>query len=101
MSDRVLRRHLGRLLRDAHARALEEGRESLPGGRHPRDWGVMAVLDETGPVSQQRLFELLGVHRTMMVGIIDALERDGLVTRSRNTEDRRSYALDLTPEGRE
>jgi DNA-binding MarR family transcriptional regulator len=101
MSDRVLRRHLGRLLRDAHARALEEGRKSLPGGRHPRDWGVMAVLDETGPVSQQRLAELMGVNRTIMVGVIDVLEADGLVERTRNPEDRRSYALELTPLGHE
>jgi DNA-binding MarR family transcriptional regulator len=99
--ERVLSRHLGRLLRDAHLRALEDGRKSLPGGRHPRDWGVMAVLDQTGPVSQQRLAELIGVNRTMMVGVIDVLERDGLVTRSRNPDDRRSYALELTGLGHE
>jgi DNA-binding MarR family transcriptional regulator len=97
--ERVLSRHLGRLLRDAHLRALDAGRKSLPGGRHPRDWGVMAVLDETGPVSQQRLAELIGVNRTVMVGVIDVLEGDGLVTRSRNPEDRRSYALELTALG--
>lgn len=74
-------------------------RERLPGGRHPRDWGVLAVIDEDGPVSQQQLAELLGVHRTMMVGIIDALERDGLVARTRNPADRRSYALELTGAG--
>jgi DNA-binding MarR family transcriptional regulator len=99
MSDRVLHRHLGRLLRDAHMRALDLGRQSLPGGRQPRDWGVMAVLDETGPVSQQRLAELLGVNRTIMVGVIDVLEGDGLVERTRNPEDRRSYALELTDVG--
>lgn len=99
--ERVLSRHLGRLLRDAHLRALEVGRESLPGGRQPRDWGVMAVLDETGPVSQQRLAEMMGVNRTIMVGVIDVLERDGLVERIRNPEDRRSYALELTDLGHE
>jgi DNA-binding MarR family transcriptional regulator len=99
--ERVLSRHLGRLLRDAHLRALDVGRKSLPGGRQPRDWGVMAVLDETGPVSQQRLAELMGVNRTIMVGVIDALERDGLVERSRNPADRRSYALALTDLGHE
>jgi DNA-binding MarR family transcriptional regulator len=98
---RVLSRHLGRLLRDAQLRALDVARRSLPGGRHPRDWGVLAVLDETGPVSQQHLADLLGINRTQMVAVIDALERDGLVTRSRNPEDRRSYALELTEIGRE
>jgi DNA-binding MarR family transcriptional regulator len=96
---RILHRHLGRLLRDAHLRAHDEARERLPGGRHPRDWGVMAVLDEAGPVSQQQLAEMLGMHRTMMVGVIDALQRDGLVERTRNPDDRRSYALELTDAG--
>jgi DNA-binding MarR family transcriptional regulator len=95
----VLHRHLGRLLRDTHLRAHDMARERLPGGRHPRDWGVMAVIDEDGPVSQQQLAELIGVHRTMMVGVIDALERDGLVARTRNPDDRRSYALELTGAG--
>jgi DNA-binding MarR family transcriptional regulator len=90
---------LGRLLRDTHLRAHDMARERLPGGRHPRDWGVMAVIDEDGPVSQQQLAELLGMHRTMMVGVIDALERDGLVARTRNRDDRRSYALELTGAG--
>ena len=97
----VLHRHLGRLLRDAHLRAHDKARESLPGGRHPRDWGVLAVIDEDGPVSQQQLAELIGMHRTMIVGVIDALERDGLVARTRNPEDRRSYALELTDAGDE
>jgi DNA-binding MarR family transcriptional regulator len=90
---------LGRLLRDAHLRAHDKARESLPGGRHPRDWGVLAVIDENGPVSQQQLAELIGMHRTMIVGVIDALERDGLVARTRNPADRRSYALELTEAG--
>src|SRR5919198_208011 len=96
----VFTRHLGRLLRDAHLKAHAKARETMPGGRHPRDWGVMAVLEEQGPLSQQRLGELLGVNRTLMVGVIDGLEADGLVERGRNPEDRRSYALALTDAGR-
>ena len=75
--------------------------ETMPGGRHPRDWGVMAVLEQEGPLSQQRLGERLGVNRTLMVGVIDGLEADGLVERGRNPADRRSYALELTGTGRE
>ena len=97
----VFTRHLGRLLRDAHLRAHAMARATMPGGRHPRDWGVMAVLDESGPLSQQRLGEMLGVHRTMMVGVIDGLEGAGLVERARNPADRRSYALALTDAGRQ
>jgi DNA-binding MarR family transcriptional regulator len=89
------------LLRDAHLRAHGLAHEALPGGRHPRDWGVMAVLEQEGPLSQQRLGEKLGVNRTLMVGVIDGLEADGLVERGRNPADRRSYALALTGAGRE
>src|SRR5919197_1395799 len=67
----VFTRHLGRLLRDAHLKAHAKARETMPGGRHPRDWGVMA-----------------------------GLEAEGLVERGRNPEDRRSYALALTDAGR-
>jgi len=95
----VFTHHLGRLLRDAPLRAHGVAHQALPGGRHPRDWGVMAVLNQHGPLSQQRLGELLGVNRTMMVGVIDGLESAGLVRRGRNAEDRRSYALELTDAG--
>lgn len=99
-ADHLFTRHLGRLLRDAHLRAHGLAHEALPGGRHPRDWGVMAVLDQHGPLSQQRLGEMLGVNRSMMVGVIDGLEGSGLVERGRNPGDRRSYALELTDDGR-
>jgi DNA-binding MarR family transcriptional regulator len=99
--EHLFTRHLGRLLRDAHLRAHGMAHETMPGGRHPRDWGVMAVLEEEGPLSQQRLGEKLGVNRTMMVGVIDGLEGAGLVRRGRNPQDRRSYALELTDAGRE
>src|SRR5205823_4270012 len=45
------------------------------------------------------LAELLWVNRTIMVKLIDWLERDALVQRRRNPADRRSYALQLTVAG--
>jgi DNA-binding MarR family transcriptional regulator len=99
--EHLFTRHLGRLLRDTHLRAQGMAHAALPGGRHPRDWGVMAVLEQEGPLSQQRLGERLGVNRSMMVGVIDGLESAGLVERGRNPDDRRSYALALTDAGRE
>jgi hypothetical protein len=39
------------------------------------------------------------VRRNMMVGLVDDLETAGLVVRGRHPDDRRAYALQLTPAG--
>jgi DNA-binding MarR family transcriptional regulator len=51
-------------------------------------------------ISQQDLAEHLGIMPSRMVAFIDELERKRIVKRSRNTEDRRNYALALTTDGR-
>ena len=90
----------GYLLRIAFVRAGEVGAASLPEGTSVRFYGVLQTLTELGPRSQHELSRLLHVNRTMMVGLIDAMEGAGLVERRRNPTDRRSYALGLTPRGR-
>jgi DNA-binding MarR family transcriptional regulator len=65
-------------------------------GRH---YGVLAVLAEFGPVSQQTLADILCVDRSTMVGFVDELEARGYVRRGRNPTDRRAYAIDLTDAG--
>ena len=42
----------------------------------------------------------LGFHRSTLSSILDRLERDGLVKRSRNSVDGRRFEIDLTPAGR-
>lgn len=74
-------------------------RRLAPMGLNVRLCGVLILLAE-GPISQQALGEQLGIDRTTMVELIDELERKGIVVRRRNTADRRSYALSLTPRGR-
>jgi DNA-binding MarR family transcriptional regulator len=93
--------HTGYLLRLAHDHAHRTAASEMPEGAHPRDYAVLTALAKTGPVSQQRLADLLRVNRTMMVRIVDGLERRGLVERRREPDDRRSYALHLTPAGHE
>lgn len=61
--------------------------------------GVLILLGE-GPISQQALGTQLGIDRTTVVELIDELEKRGAVERRRNPDDRRSYALSLTPRGR-
>jgi DNA-binding MarR family transcriptional regulator len=93
--------HTGYLLRLAFDRAQRVAAEEMPSGRHPRLFGVLTALVASGPVSQQQLADWLRVNRTQMVSLVDALEREGLVERRRDPADRRSYALHVTPAGRE
>jgi len=82
------------------AHSVEELRAAGLGlsGRHV---GALAILDAAGPMSQHALGAALGKDRTTMVAIVDELEREGLVERRRNPEDRRAYALLVTDAGRE
>src|SRR5690606_39200728 len=50
--------------------------------------------------SQQSLAERLGINRTIMVSLVERLEREGYVARTRNPDNRRSYVLSLTDAGR-
>ena len=92
---------LGPLLGRAHDAHRALAAEALaPLGVSPKGVGALAVLEQEGPLSQQRLAERQGIDRTTMVAVIDALERAGAVERRRDPRDRRSYALHLTPRGR-
>src|SRR4051812_23605197 len=93
--------YTGYLLRTAFLKASAIAARRFEPGTHPRDAGVLITLISSGPVSQQELVERLDVNRTVMVKLIDSLEQRGLVTRLRNPDDRRAYALQPTPAGRE
>jgi DNA-binding MarR family transcriptional regulator len=91
--------HTGYLLRVAHDQAHRIKIEELPEGAHPRDYSLLTALLATGPLSQQQLASHMRVNRTLVVGIIDELERRGWVERRRDPSDRRSYRLHVTPAG--
>lgn len=94
-----LSEHTGYLLRVAHDRAHMAAAAEMP-GRHPRLFGLMTALLESGPLSQQQLAEKMRVNRSLVVGIVDDLERRGWVERRRDPTDRRSYELHVTEAGR-
>lgn len=66
---------------------------------HVRDLGVLLVIDRFEPASQQQLAERMGVDRTTMVAIVDALEAKGIIARRPDAEDRRRNLIELTPTG--
>jgi DNA-binding MarR family transcriptional regulator len=76
------------------------GRAFAPLGLHPRQYGLLTVLETEGPLSQQELAAWVRMDRTTMVAHIDSLEGRGWVKRERNPGDRRAYLLKLTPAGK-
>jgi DNA-binding MarR family transcriptional regulator len=97
----VIARRLGAILYTAAEWAQAVGNEALaPLGVQVRQWAILTLVGEHGPLSQQETGEAVGVDRTTMVALIDELERAGWVLRERNPTDRRAYALRLTPAGR-
>jgi DNA-binding MarR family transcriptional regulator len=92
--------HTGYLLRLAHDHVHAAAAKAIPGGTHPRLFGLLTALLEAGPLSQQQLAEKLRINRTLVVGIVDDLERRGWVERRRDPADRRSYQLHVTDAGR-
>jgi len=51
------------------------------------------------PQTPADLAEMAGVTRATITGLIDTLERDGLVTRAHDSGDRRMMLIHLTPKG--
>jgi DNA-binding MarR family transcriptional regulator len=62
--------------------------------------GVLHLLEENGPMSQQQLGRKLRIDRTTMVKMVDQLEKMKMARRKDHPEDRRIYLVDITPAGR-
>jgi DNA-binding MarR family transcriptional regulator len=60
----------------------------------------MNVLWAIGPVELRDVARLSGASRAAISSALNTLERDGLVTRVRDTGDRRLVRLELTDQGR-
>ncbi len=60
---------------------------------------VLGQLRDHGPMSPSELGERLIVTRATVTGVVDSLERRGLVRRTPNPADRRSLLIEITREG--
>ena len=81
--------------------ARQFAEQLAPLGVEPRHAGVLLRLAANEGKAQQVIGELIGLNPTQMVFLVDELESRGFVERRRNPSDRRSYALYLTPSGRD
>ncbi|SDJ26382.1 DNA-binding transcriptional regulator, MarR family [Frankineae bacterium MT45] len=60
---------------------------------------VLMRLSEGGPMNQAKLAGVLGFAPRSVTDTIDALERDGLVTRTEDERDRRARIVSMTAAG--
>jgi len=86
---------LGVYLAEDFVRRLE------PFGVEPRAYAVLKALSEDDGRSQRALSTELGIHRNVMVTVVDKLEQRGLVKRMPHPGDRRAFAVTLTEKARD
>jgi DNA-binding MarR family transcriptional regulator len=95
-----LTRYTGFLVAKAHQRLFsifaEECRASSVEVPHA---GILHLLQEFGPMSQQQLGKKLRIDRTTMVKLVDTLEKQHLARRRNHPEDRRAYLVEIAPAG--
>lgn len=88
----------------ASARALHEGfmRVFGPEGLTDHKFIVLVVLSaiDPKPSSASQLAAHAGITRASMTKVLEGLERSGRIKRVRNTQDRRTILVNLTPSGR-
>jgi DNA-binding MarR family transcriptional regulator len=69
-------------------------------GARRQHFTVLTSLAEQGATSQAALGRRLWIDRSDLHAILNELERDGLVARIRDEQDRRRNVVTLTPAGR-
>jgi DNA-binding MarR family transcriptional regulator len=70
-------------------------------GLHPREFGVLAVVQKEPGITQQAIGDAAGVDPSTMVSTLDGLEERGLAERRPHSSDRRKRAVYLTATGEE
>jgi DNA-binding MarR family transcriptional regulator len=96
-----IEKSVGFLLAKAYQRACALFKEEFD--RYdltPQQFGLLAFLWIEDGLSQSELSARSQIDRTTMGGIIDRLEKEGLVARADHPEDRRAFQVFLTGKGK-
>jgi DNA-binding MarR family transcriptional regulator len=97
----VEREDLGALFARITTRLIN-AEKPLLAARHLSMWGyiVLSELARRAPGKQADLAKAIGYDKTRLIGLLDELERDRLITRSADPADRRVRNVVLTARGR-
>lgn len=87
---------LATLLRTYQTR-VEAALAGLPGGA--RGFLVMTLVEKETCHSQAAIAERLGLDKTILTYLLDGLEKDKLVKRTPDPQDRRIRHISITPKG--
>jgi DNA-binding MarR family transcriptional regulator len=66
----------------------------------PHEGHVLAYLCRFAPCPVGELVRVFGYNKSTLTGVLDRLERAGCLHRELNPEDRRSFLVTVTPEGK-
>ncbi|MFT5194665.1 MAG: DNA-binding MarR family transcriptional regulator [Cellvibrionaceae bacterium] len=89
--------HLSGLL---HVRATQIALETMaPLGLTTKEFIALELMSNNPDLSQKEIAETIGTTGPMMVHVLDALSKRGLVGRVRSETDRRKQHIRLTPAG--
>lgn len=100
VDERLLRSFLGYNVRRAELYMRQDfDRTFRRKGLRPPEFSVLVLVADNPLVTQAALAGTLAIARPNMVGLIDRLEKRGLLERTVDDTDRRSHGLRLTPKG--
>jgi DNA-binding MarR family transcriptional regulator len=86
-------------LRVAVARTARRLRQEAGGGLSPTMQAALATIERHGPLTPSELAARERIQRPTATRLVARLEEDGLIARTADPVDRRSFLIALTPEG--
>lgn len=93
---------IGFVLRLAQLAVFKDVIETLsPFALRPSDFSALRVIAANPGLKQQDIGRELGIKGPNLVGMVEDLHKKKLISRKPAPGDRRSYALTLTPPGRQ
>jgi MarR family transcriptional regulator, lower aerobic nicotinate degradation pathway regulator len=76
-----------------------EAEAGMPCGLRTAHLMLLTLLRDHGAAAQSGLAEALRLDPSNLVGLLNDLERRGLIVRRRDPDDRRRHIVDLAPDG--
>lgn len=76
-----------------------QGLAGRMGGLTPGRFSLLVLLKANPGINQTALSRGVGVDKSTLTPALDQLEKKGLIQRERTAQDRRTYALSLSPAG--